>query len=198
MRERNPRRWFGLMGTACTLVSLAGCVDLSGDDLEDILDELGDLFDREFSVIQAVDPRTVVLPAPLVDRGQTVVIQNNVTIINDVRTDLVGADLADINIFWFENLTGLDGFYVYLADGIEQSVFVLDGEALALEYPCLGSIELVSEEYYDPFTGEFVDFFDIADGFFENGFDFFCGEALIFTFDADGVLVEPAPIDLTP
>ncbi|MDX2198049.1 MAG: hypothetical protein SF069_03655 [Phycisphaerae bacterium] len=197
---RSTRLTLGL--TLATALVPVGCVDLDGDDLEDIVEEIADLFDDSIgpTTFIAAEP-TVFPPALVATRPDPVIINNNVTIINDFREDIVVDVVDDINIFVFENATGLDGFYVFLVDGIEQSIFVetpLDGSlsgSLVLEYPCVGSIELLIEEYYDPITGELLDSFDIVDGFFENGFDFFCGEALIFTFDSQGVFAEPTPID---
>ena len=195
-------RRISVVVAAAIMLAPAGCVDLSGDDLEDIIEEIADLFDDAVGPTTFIATEPAVFPPALIaERPDPVVINNNVTIINDFREDIVVDVVDDINIFVFENATGLDGFYVFLVDGVEQSVFVetpLDGSlssSLALEYPCVDSIELLIEEYYDPVTGELTDSFDIADGFFANPIDFACGEALIFTFDSEGVFAEPAPID---
>ncbi len=71
-----------------------------------------------------------------------------------------------------------------------------DGETLLLEYPCLFLIELLEEQDFDPFTGEFVDIFDLSGAFFENPFDFECGDALILTIDEVSIVAQPERINL--
>ncbi|MGE3181981.1 MAG: hypothetical protein AB7N71_10140 [Phycisphaerae bacterium] len=194
MRSR-VSKFAGVLMAASSMAFLMGGCPLDGDNIEDIIEDIADALDNEIGIFQSRDPRIVTLPQPIVDRGDTVIINNNVTIIDNPRQDLVVDVLPDVVLIGFENLTGLDGFYTYFVDGIEQSIFVFDGETLLLEYPCVDTIELAFEEYYD-FDGFFVDEFVINDGFFENPFDFTCGEALIFTFDQDGVFSEVTPIDL--
>lgn len=190
------KRFAGAVIGALALGGLMGGCPLDGDNIEDIIEDIADALDNEIGIFQTQDPRFISLPQPIRDRGDTVIINNNVTVIDDPRQDLVVDVLPDIVLIGFENLTGLDAFYTYFVDGVEQSIFVLDGEALLLEYPCVDVIELAFEEYYDPIDGFFVDEFAINDGFFENPFDFTCGEALIFTFDVDGVFSDVTPIDL--
>lgn len=196
------RPWFSRFAfsfVAALAIGSTGCVDISGEDLEDIIEELGELFDdANIDLSLTDDPRTLILPDPIVDRGDTVIINNNVTIIDDLETDLIVEELPDITLLVFDNFRLLDAFYIYLADGVEQQVFIPADQPLALEYPCLGSVQLVFEEYYDPVTGELVESFDIDefDGFFENPADFGCGEALIFEFDDEGIQQFNEPIDL--
>jgi hypothetical protein len=182
---RKEWKWAATAVSIVMLVGLTGCPRISGDDLEDIADKIGDIIEN----IQDRDPRTVVLPPAAVQAGNTVVINNNVNVITDVRNDLIVDRLPNITLIGLENETGLDGLYTFYVDGVVQRVFVFDGEGLLLEYPCLDEIDLVSEEYFDPFTGEFVDFFEIpeVDGLFLNGPDFICGDGVIFTFDQLGV-----------
>lgn len=134
--------------------------------------------------------------AGLEEQGDTVVINQNVTVITNVEEDLVVEELPDINLIGFENLTGFDIFVRYLADADEQGVLVYDGETLLLEYPCLGSIELLSEDDFDIYTGEFVQGFDIVGSLFLNPEDFLCGDAIILTFDPDGIVQNIELIDL--
>lgn len=205
MLESMKRMWTGKCAAgalACVAITLltAGCPR----NIDNAIDTIADRFDREFDVIQGSDPRSIVLPPAAIAAGNTVVIDADVQIITDVRADLVIEDLPDITIVGLENLTGLDLLVTYIVDDPfapsreEQTVFVFDGESLLLEYFCLDSIELVAEEYYDPFTGEFVVAFDTfpPEGDFLNGQDFFCGEALIFSFEVDGVFTFAEPIDL--
>lgn len=184
------------LGAMCGLPLATGC--LSAEEIEDILDELDDIefkIEQEVNTIQVEDPRTIPLPG---DLDQTIIIDNSVTVIDDISEDVIIAELPDVTILGFENLTGFDGYYQYAVDGDVQAIFVLDGEALLLEYPCIGAIELISEDYFDPFDGTFVQGFDIFDAFYTNPEDFFCGDAFIITFDEIGVAVDVSPIDLLP
>lgn len=182
----------GMLGMVLAL----GCIRLG--DIDDFLDDLERIEFRIFeqvNVIQQEDPRDIVLPPTL---NQTVIIDNSVTVINNIPQQIIVEELPNITIIGFENLTGFDGYYQYLADGVLQGVYVFDGEALLLEYPCLVEIELLSEDYFDPFDGAFIEGFDLFDAVFFNPFDFECGDAFIFTFDDFGIAVETTPIPLLP
>ncbi len=182
---------------AITLVAAlfsTGC-PFDADEIEDILDELDDIefvIDREVEVLQR---DVFVDPQPLRDRGDTIIINNNVTVINDVREDIIIEELPDLVLLGFENNTIDDAFYVYRVDGVRQSIFVFSGETLLLEYPCPFEVELVSEEYFDPFTGVSVAEFDTF-AIFEEPFDYQCGDALIISFFSDGVDFEATPLEL--
>jgi len=175
----------GLLSTGC------GTVDV-GDLLAQIDLQLNNAVDR----IQTEDPRTVELPPAIVDRGDTVIIEEDVVVIVSVQQQLVIEELPDITLLGFENITGFDIYLTYRADGILQEVFVFDGETLLLEYPCLDSVELLLEEDYDIF-GDFVQECDLFANFFSPE-DFFCGEALIITIDPFDVTASIEIIDLTP
>lgn len=169
------------------------------DEIEDIIDELDDIEFKIFNQvtnIQQEDPEVIVLPPPLQDQGDVIIIDNSVTIINDIHEDVIIEELPDVVMIGFENLTDFDGYYRYLADGELQGIFVFSGETLLLEYPCLSDIELLSEDYFDPDTGVQADSFDINDGLFVNPFDFECGDALFITFDADGIFTDVSAVDL--
>jgi hypothetical protein len=177
---------------ACGLMA-GGC--LSGDDIEDILDELDDLelsLIDEVGVIQDEDPTVVILP----DDSPEVIIDNDATVIIDPSEQLIVEELPDITLLGFDNLTGFDTFITYAVDGQVQGVFVFDGEALLIEYPCLFDVELIAEDHFDIFTGELVESFEYQGLFFEEGLDFFCGEAFIFTFDPEGVFAGAETIPL--
>ena len=186
----------GLSGILAVLALTFGSGCPRIDDLDDVIEEIADLLDQEIEIYQQRDPRQIALPDALVTSGDTVIINNNVNVITDVRQDIVVDVLPDIVLVGFENLTGLDGYYTYFVEDELQSIFVFDGETLLLEYPCLTDIELIAEEYFDPVSGTFIEGFDIDDGLFLNPEDFTCGEALIFTFDVDGIFSELTPIDL--
>jgi hypothetical protein len=188
---------FGLLVSTMLLpICIGGC-----PDLEDIIDEL-DLDDIELRInsninqLQTSDPRFVNLPPALDSRGDTIIINNNVTIINNIREDIVIEELPDVTLVGFENLTGFDGYYQYFVDGDLQGVFVFDGETLLLEYPCLTEIELISEEYFDPFTGILEESFELDNAVFFRPVDFDCGDAFIITFTADDVTVDSLAINL--
>lgn len=145
--------------------------------------------------VQTQDPRTVALPPPIVNRGDTIVIREEAEVIISIREQLVVETLPDITLLGFENVTGFDIYLTYLADGVVQQVFVFNGETLLLEYPCLDSVQLLVEEDYNVF-GEFVDSFDLFADYF-NPEDFFCGEALIITIDPFGISASIEIIFLT-
>jgi len=169
-----------------------GCDVQVGDLLADIELQLDGSVDQ----IQTRDPRTIVLPQPIVDRGDSIIIEEEVEIIISVQEQLVIEELPDITLLGFENLTGFDIYLTYVADGVIQEVFVFVDETLLLEYPCLDIVELLTEEDYDDF-GEFVQSFDL-EAVYLNPEDFFCGEALILTLDPFAVSASIEIIDLSP
>jgi hypothetical protein len=174
---------------AASLVFLAatfqtGCisgVDEFLDDLESIEIDLGGLID----VFQG----TLTPPDYYTDE---IIIQEDVVIVDDVTDDLHGVVLADVTLLGIENLTGFDISVTYLVDGVLQRVLVFDGETLLLDYACIFELEILSEEDYNPFTGALEQEFVFEDLFFLEGVDYFCGEAVILTFDPVTVTFEVA------
>ena len=160
------------MGISIALMTGAGGCGIDLDDFLDDLEVLEITIGDSVSTIQTVDPRSTPLPSGLTGQQETIIIHEDVIIITDISEDLVIETLPDITLLGFENLTGWDIFLEYAVDGEIQSVLVYDGETLLLEYPCLFSIELLEEQDFDPFTGEFVEIFDLSGSFFENPFDF--------------------------
>ncbi|MCA9244064.1 MAG: hypothetical protein KDA32_08930 [Phycisphaerales bacterium] len=184
----------------CVIAATCGLIGLSMGgcpNLEEVLSELEKLeltIDNSVNVVQTQDPRDPnFYPA---DFNQPIIISNNADVIFDISTDLVVEVLPDITLLGLENITGYDIYVRYFVDGVEQGVLVFDGETLLLEYPCVDLVELASEEDFDPIDGVLVDAFDLSDAFFENPFDFICGEALIITFDEFAVTATPERIDL--
>ena len=112
--------------------------------------------------------------------------------------DIDVVELPDRTVLGFENDTGWDIYITYYADDEFQGVYVYDGEALLLEYPCLSVIELISEDDVDPYTGVLVDSFDLTGVDFFNPDDFFCGDAFILNFDPYSVSARAEVIDLLP
>ncbi len=163
-------------------------IDLSGDDG---LREL----EAEIEVLQEEDPRDVELPDALVDVGADVIIDADVDVIINIDEDVVVEELPDALLVGFENYTGYDIYVQYYADGELQGVFVYDGETLLLDYWCLTTLELVSEDDIDPLTGVLVDSWELA-ALYVNPDDFLCGDALIFVFDALGVELTYEVIEL--
>jgi hypothetical protein len=149
------------------------------------------------SEVQTADPRDVELPDVLVQQGDTVILNQQVNIIIDIEQELVIEELPDVTVLGFENQTGWDIYVRYLADGDLQGVYVLDGEALLLEYPCLDTVELLSEDDIDPLTGVLLDSFNLA-SVYVNPDDFSCGDALVITLDPFTVDIAVELIDLGP
>jgi hypothetical protein len=173
------RAGLGVLTMVCVSSGLfSGCgvgdIDI---EIEDVVAALG------AAVGQPVQTRPQQLPPVLIQEGHTIVIDNQVTIIDNPRTDIIVSQLPDETILGFENDTGFDIFVEYFADGVYQSVYVYDGEALLLAYPCLDLIELDFETDIDPFTGEIVAVFDLLGVDYFNPDDFLCGEAFILSFD---------------
>lgn len=175
----------------------AGC----NTDLAELLDEL-DLEDVEIIIGNAIntpqtqDPRFTTPPADFGTRGHTIVLADDVIVVDDVSTDLAGADLPDITLLGFENITGFDIYIEYTVDGVLQSTLVLDGETLLLDYPCIFDLEILLEEDYDPVSGGFVQAFDLTGSVFLNPDDFLCGDAFIITFDPVAIEAGVEAIDL--
>lgn len=190
------RRWRQMLGVLAfsSLLVTGGCP--SADEIEDILDELDDIeieIDQSVNNVQTIVPDDDDLPDVLIQEGDTIIIADDATIVTDVSETLIIEELPDITLVGFENFTGLDAYYQYFVDGEFQGIFVFADETLLIEYPCLLDIEIVSEEYFDPFTGEFVEGFDVNEIFF-NPDDFFCGDAFIMTFTADDIFIEVIPL----
>lgn len=164
-----------------------GCLD--PDELEDIIDELDEI---EIEINQNVDilqaDRDFDLPSDLDESD--IIIDDGAVIVDDVQEDIVIDDLPASTLIGFENLTGFDGYYEFFVEDDFQGVFVFDGETLLLEYDCLDDLELVGERYFDPGTGLEEEAFDVTDGLFLRGPDYECGDAIIFSFDLDGILAD--------
>lgn len=196
MHRPSPRSSWIVAATIAVFLPVAGCVEIG--ELDDLLEDIEiKIFNSlESDRLQDRDPRTIVVPDALADRGDTIIINNNVVVVNNIREDIIVEEVPDATLLAFENLRGLDAYFAYLANGEFQGVFVFAGETLLLDYPCLDDVELLSEEYFDPFDGVLLESNDLFDALFLNPDDFFCGEALIFSFDDDGVFSFVEPIDL--
>jgi hypothetical protein len=174
---------------ACLSLTLVGGCPILFTDIEDIADRLT-------SAVGTIQTRQQTLPPVLVEEGDTIIIDDSVTIINDPAEDIVVVELYDVTVLGFENDTGWDIYITYYADNELQGVYVYDGEALLLEYPCLSTIELISEDDVDPVTGDLVDSFDLVGSDFFNPYDFACGDAFILNFDPYTISVRTEVIDL--
>lgn len=152
--------------------------------------------DRAINAIQTEDPRDFTPPDDLHDRGDTIIIDTDVTVVVNVEQQITVREAPRVTLLGFENLTGADIYIRYEADGEFQGIFIFDGETLLLEYPCLDDVALLSEDDFDPDTGVFIDSFDLRDIVFLNGPDFGCGEAFIISIDASSVLGSTEAIDL--
>jgi hypothetical protein len=171
------------------VAACSGPITIDGGDSEDVIGRL-------IAAVGPVQTRPQTLPPPLVERGDTIIIDNRVTIIEDPAHDIVVVELPDRTVLGFENDTGWDIYITYYADDQFQGVYVYDGEALLLEYPCLSVIELISEDDVDPDTGVLVDSFDLTGADFFNPDDFLCGDAFILNFDPFSVNAHAEVIDL--
>lgn len=138
------------------------------------------------------------LPPVLVNEGDTIVIDPGATIIVNPAEDIVVAELPNLTVLGFENDTGWDMYIRYHADGELQGIYVYQGEALLLQYPCLNDVALVSEDDIDPPTGALVNSFDLTGSVFLNPDDFLCGDALILNFDPFSVTARAEVINLLP
>jgi len=148
--------------------------------------------------IDLIQSRPQELPPVLVQQGDTLVIDADVTIIVNPAEDIDVVELPNLTILGFENDTDWDMYIKYYADGVLQGIYVYQGEALLLEYPCLDLVELISEDDIDPVTGELVDSYDLLGYDYLNPDDFFCGDALILNFDPFSVSAYAEVIDLWP
>ena len=183
-----------IIATCLSLSLAAGCsgpIVIGEGDAEDVIGRL-------IAAVGTIQTRPQSLPPVLVDRGDTIIIDNSVTIIEDPTHDIAVVELPDRTVLGFENDTGWDIYITYYADDEFQSVYVYDGEALLLGYPCLSVIELISEDDVDPYTGGLVDSFDLTGADFFNPDNFFCGDAFILNFDPYSVSARAEVIDLRP
>lgn len=153
---------------------------------------------RLTSAVGVIQARPQTLPPVLVQEGDTILIDASVTIINDPVRDIVVVELPNRTVLGFENDTGWDIYIRYYADDELQGVYVYDGEALLLDYPCLDVIELISEDDVDPGTGLLVDSFDLTGDDYFNPDDFLCGDAFILNFDPFSVSARAEILDLLP
>lgn len=191
MRMNTGLRWLFSIALGATLLVGTGCPDL--EELEDVLEDVEIEIGSVIESIQVRDPRFSPPPSGFQD---TVIIEEETTVITDVSEQLIVDELPDITLLGFENLTGYDIYLEYFVDNQFQSVLVYEGETLLLEYPCLGSVELVYEEDFSVFDGTFVQAYDLTGTIFFNPEDFFCGEALILTLDEFTITATPERIDL--
>ena len=179
---------------------IAACLSLGlvGGCSGQVSIDTGDTFTRLTDAVGVVQTQPQTLPPVLVQQGDTILIDNSVTIITNPAQDLVVVELPNQTVLGFENDTGLDIYIRYFGDGELQAVYVYDGEALLLDYPCLTVIELLSEDDVDPSTGVLVDSFDLAGADFFNPDDFSCGDAFILNFDPASVNARAEVLDLLP
>lgn len=189
-----PNPFAAVLFAAVAALSLGGCPDEI--ELEDILEDIEINIGGHVDEFQTIDPRFGPRPVDLDSRGDTIIIEENTTIIVDISEQLVVEELPDITLLGFENLTGFDLYLSYFVDGVEQGILVYDGETLFLEYePCVFELELGFEDHFDVATGVFVESFDLQGTFFDEGIDYFCGDALILTFDEFDIFVTVEPLE---
>lgn len=178
------RVFLPLMGGLLILAGVGATGCIVGENAEDAVEALSEALDEFIEELQELDPRVVVLPPGFRERGDQIVIDDDVEIIDDVLEDLDDDDLASINLLGFENLTGFDVFISFEADGEFQGILVFDGETLLLEYDCLTDVNLLGQDNFDVESGVFVEGFDFSDALFLNPDDFLCGDGIILTLEA--------------
>ena len=183
-------RAYAMIVVVCLSASLlAGCGGgINGNDIAALL----------ANAVGLIQTRPQELPPVLVQEGDTILIDASATIIVNPAEDIVLAELPNLTVLGFENDTDWDMYIKYHADGELQGIYVYQGEALLLQYPCLNEVALVSEDDIDPVTGALVDSFDLTGSIFVNPDDFFCGDALILNFDPFSVTARAEVVNLSP
>jgi hypothetical protein len=170
--------------TVCVLLTclgLMGGCPVNLEDLEDIIIN----HDR--------DDALIVDDADDVFVEDYYVIEDQASFISDPSV-IVIEELPDITLLTFDNLTGLGLVISSFVEDVFQEVSVLADETVYIEYPCLAVVQLDFEHDYDPLTGFYLGSFDLGDIFVEEGFDYFCGDEIVFTFDFDSVFVDVFPL----
>ncbi len=180
-----------IVAVCLPLILGPGCPEVINVTIEDSATRLT-------NAVGSIQTRPQTLPPVLVQQGDTILIDNSVTIINNPAQDLVVVELPNRTVLGLENETGWDIYIRYYADNVLQGVYVYDGEALLLDYPCLTVIELLSEDDIDPSTGLLVDSFDLTGDDFFNPDDFICGDAFILNFDPLWINARAEVVDLVP
>lgn len=185
-----------MLAMSLLAIAPAGC----GVSLGGVVSRLQNVQNRIIAAINRIqdrDPRMIALPSDAVADGDTVVIDRKATIVTNITQDITVETLPNITLLAFENRTGFDSFVDYAVDGELQSIFVLDGESLLIDYPCLTTIDILSRDDFDPVTGDLVGSFDLSFVLLDRGSEFDCGDAVIITLDTFGVTTASEFIDLT-
>ncbi len=186
-------RTWGALGVVLVAVQVGGCP--LGGAVALVTQGLRQL-EQTVAALQDIDPRDIALPAVLVTSDDTVVIEPDVVVISDIQTQLEPVDLSGDTVLGFVNDSGADLFIEFLADGVLQDVFVFDGDTLLLDYPCLTTIDLLSDIEIDPASEEVIATLDLTGVSFFNPDDFVCGEAVLLTFTPGATAIGVDVIDL--
>ncbi len=173
------------------VVQIGGCPLGAGVVTQGLL-----LLEQTAVIVQDVDPRDIVLPDSLVILNDSVVIEPDVVVITDIQTQLAGADPTGDTVLGFTNVSGSDLFIEFQADGVVQDIFVLDGDTLLLDFPCLSTIDLLESIEVDPVTGDVLTTLDLTGLTLFNPQDFICGDSVLMTFNPDSVTIGLDVIDL--
>jgi hypothetical protein len=154
---------------------------------------VGCRFPEELDVEIDKDEEVIVEDAPPAVGDVIVVLEPGAVI---VEPDVIPVEvIPDITVLTFENFTDVDLSISYFVEGFAETVLVLFGETVSIEYdPCLADVQLDFEDDFDPATGLYLGSFDLSDIFLEEGFDYFCGDEIFFTFDPDAVFVTAQPL----
>lgn len=180
--------WTMRFAAFLTIGLVAGCgsgINITGNDFSGLF----------ANIVGLIQTRPQELPPVLIDRGDTIIINASATVVVNPSDDIVYEELPNLTVLAFENDTDWDIYIRYYVDGELQGIYVYQGEALIIEYPCLDVVELDSEDDIDPFTGALVDSFDLTGFDYFNPDDFSCGDALILNFDPFDVTAFAEPLD---
>ncbi len=184
-------RTWGAVGLGLVAINIGGCPGTVAVVRQGIRQ-----LENTIVAVQTVNPLDIVLPDTLVTLDDSVVLAPNVVVVADIQTQLVGVDLSGDTVLGFVNDSGSDLFIEFLADGVVQDVFVLDGDTLLLDFPCLTQIDLLSDIELDPVTGDVLATLDLTGDTLFNPGDFLCGDAVLLTFSPDAVSIGLDVIDL--
>lgn len=190
---KRTRSAIGLL--ALMFMAMPGAVGCQ-TDLTELLKELeGFTLNINSSVnqLQTVDPRDPNFQLP---GGKNLMITDGVDFITDPGNQIDPNGFNDSMLLGFENTSANDMYIEYAVDDEFQSVYVLPGETVLLNYDCASSVSVSLEEDYDSTDYTLVNSLDWSGTTFTNPDDFDCASALIISMDGVSVNAEPETFGL--
>lgn len=107
-------------------------------------------------------------------------------VVDDDDDDVIVVPDPPVSIY-FENVSSFDIELGVVYDDVADTVFVpFDGPPIIIDLEwCPDQVLIDYEDHFDPFTGDFIEGFDWAttgdlDSFY--GYDYICGDTLIYSF----------------